>query len=402
MRRRKKSASSFMKILMGVTVFLPSSIYGGPATVAMNQARELSRRGHEVTIISSNVLQLRPYACIEQRDTILDGVVVRYFPTHLVLAKVSALVSLALKRWLKQSIRDYDVIHVHFARDWIPLTIANEALRQRAKVIIQPHGMLGRTGGLRGVLDSFWTRRILTQAAGVLALQATELRNIKNIAPAAKALVLSNGVRVPKDSVQWDPETLRRRRVLFLARLHPRKRVMDVLEAIRVLHSRGYSVSLRVVGPDEGDLPKARAFASAHGIANIIEFVGAVSPSQVQSEYLNASVYVLPSIDEPFPMTILEAMAIGVPTIVTESIHIRGMLERHGASRVVKQGPDEIASAVMEVLTDTRLAISLSENGKHLINTRLSIGQIVNSLEAIYTGTSSRSEPSATDGVVES
>jgi len=251
-------------------------------------------------------------------------------------------------------------------------------------------------------LDSFWTRRILTQAAGVLALQATELRNIKNIAPAAKALVLSNGVRVPKDSVQWDPETLRRRRVLFLARLHPRKRVMDVLEAIRVLHSRGYSVSLRVVGPDEGDLPKARAFASAHGIANIIEFVGAVSPSQVQSEYLNASVYVLPSIDEPFPMTILEAMAIGVPTIVTESIHIRGMLERHGASRVVKQGPDEIASAVMEVLTDTRLAISLSENGKHLINTRLSIGQIVNSLEAIYTGTSSRSEPSATDGVVES
>jgi len=387
---------------MGITLFLPSSIYGGPATVAMNQARELSRRGHEVTIISSNVLQLRPYACIEQRDTILDGVVVKYFPTHVVLPKIPALVSLALKRWLKQSIRDYHVVHVHFARDWIPLTIANEALRQRVKVFLQPHGMLGKTGGIRGVLDSYWTRRILTQATGVMALQATELRNIRNIAPAAKALVLSNGVRVWKDSVQWDPETLRRRRVLFLARLHPRKRVMDVLEAIRVLHSRGYSVSLRIVGPDEGDLPKARAFASAHGIANSIEFVGAVSPSQVQCEFLNASVYVLPSIDEPFPMTLLEAMAIGVPTVVTESIHIRGMLEHHGASRVVKQCPDEIASAIMEVLTDTQLAISLSENGKHLINTRLNIGEIVNSLEGIYAETSSRPEPKGTGGMVES
>ena len=51
-----------MRILFAITVFLPSRIYGGPATVAMNQARELVKRGHEVSVVTSDVLAMHPKA----------------------------------------------------------------------------------------------------------------------------------------------------------------------------------------------------------------------------------------------------------------------------------------------------------------------------------------------------
>jgi glycosyltransferase involved in cell wall biosynthesis len=277
---------------------------------------------------------------------------------------------------------------VHFARDWIPLTIADEANRQDCGVFLQPHGMLGRTGAIRSFVDWCWTKKVLTQATGVMALQEIELRNIRAVAPAARIAILPNGVRLADGRNKWRVETLERGRVLFLARLHPRKRVMDVLEAVRVLLDRGLSVTLRVVGPDEGDLAAAQAFTIAHGLTDSVEFVGGVSPNQVESEFLEASVYVLPSVDEPFPMTVLEAMALGVPTIVTEGIQIREMLERHNAAMVVEAHPNAIASAISKVLTDPQLATSLSENGNHLVNAELGIKQVVDRLEAIYAGTS--------------
>lgn len=365
-------------------MFLPSRIYGGPATVAFNQARELAKRGHGVTIVTSDVLTMHPRQHVPTQEAEMDGVQVKYFPTWILMSRFPALISFELWKWLKQSIKNYDVVHVHFARDWIPVAIAREAIRQGVRVFLQPHGMLERTDGIRKILDMLLVGRLLDSATRVLPLQETEQRNIVAISPNAKTIIVPNGAAIQYSGRLWNADALNRKTVLFLARLHPRKRVMFVIEAARLLMESGHKLRFRIVGPDGGDLVQAQQLVREYNLLEVVEFVGPLAQDQVVEEYVNSSLYVLPSVDEPFPMTVLEAMALGVPTIVTEGIHIRELLECHQAAMVVSPNPHSIAAGILEIFASSGLAMMLSENGKRLMAKELTIENVVTQLENIY------------------
>ena len=354
--------------------------------MALNQARELVKRGHEVTIVTSDVLTMNPRQHVAARETEMDGVRVKYFPTWIVMPRSPALMSFELWKWLKQSIEDYDVIHVHFARDWIPVAVARESIRQGVRVFLQPHGMLGHTDGIRKTLDSLLIGRLLEHATGVLVLQETERRTIALISPNANTIIVPNGVTMQYSGRLWNADALSRKTVLFLARLHPRKRVMSVIEAARLLMESGHRIRFRIVGPDEGDLSRAQRRVREYSLENSVGFLGPLAHDQVAMEFVNASLYVLPSVDEPFPMTVLEAMALGVPTIVTEGIHIRELLERHHAALVVPPNPQSIAAGIVELFAKPDLATLLSENGGRLMANELTIDKVVTRLESIYQG----------------
>ena len=368
--------------------------------MAMNQARELVKRGHEVTVVTSDVLAIHPKQHVTVRETEMDGVYINYFPTRIVMPRFPALISFELWKWLKQSIKDYDVVHVHFARDWIPVAVAREANRQGVRVFLQPHGMLGRTDGIRTTLDRLLISRLLERATGVLPLQETEQRSIASISPNANTIIVPNGVTMQYSGRSWNADALSRRTVLFLARLHPRKRVMSVIEAARLLMKSGHRIRFRIVGPDEGDLSRAQQRVREYSLENSVEFVGPLAHDQVAEEFVNASLYVLPSVDEPFPMTVLESMALGVPTIVTEGIHIRELLERHHAAMVVPPNPQSIAAGIKELFTKPDLAMQLSENGKRLITNELTIDQVAARLESIYQGTHADVSPAFAHAVL--
>lgn len=369
---------------MVIDVFLPSTIYGGPTTVAMIQARELVRRGHDVTIACSNVQSLVPRAHMNILDADIDGVHVRYFRTWIIVPRFSALVSPSLKHWLRSRIAEFDLVHIHFARDWIPITAALETMRHERALILQTHGMLGRRTGMRRILDWVVVRSILSRATRVLALQEIEKKNVLSIAPDAMVTILPNGIAKGKLGKRWNIETLEKKVVLFLARLHPRKKVLDLIEAVSILHESGTKVCLRIVGPDEGDLAAAKESVRYYGLEHFISFAGQATADEVIEYLVSASVYVLPAVDEPFPMTVLEALAAGVPTIVTEGIHIKELLMERGAAVVVRPGGVHIANAIRMILENEDYASRLSAAGTQLMESELTIENVVTRLEEIY------------------
>lgn len=376
-----------MRILFVITVFLPSRIYGGPATVALNQARELVSRGHEVTVITSDILSLNPRRYVDRSEIEIEGVHVKYFRTWMLLPRFSFLISPKLLLWLRDSLSQFDVVHVHFARDWIPVMVAKKATQQGIPVFLQPHGMLGRTDGFRKYLDKLVISRLLQAATAVLPLQATEMDSIAAISPTARLLTLPNGIKNQPFNDVWSRNALSNRTVLFLARLHPRKRVLSIIEAVKIIKNSGQGVRLRIVGPDEGDLRRANQRVVEYGLEQSVDFVGPLAHDKVISEFLQASIYVLPAVDEPFGMTVIEAMALGVPTIVTEGIHIRDMLWSNRAAMIVPPDSESIAKAILELLNNPDLATELSKNGKELIARDLTIEKVVTRLEQIYHGT---------------
>src|SRR5215204_3987437 len=156
-----------MKILHIVTAFPPAVIYGGPSVVAAQQAESLVGRGHQVTVATSNILELKPVRFVGSYDTDLGGVEVEYFPSRVLYSHFPFIVSREFSTWLQRHVENFDVVHIHFAREWIPIRAAQIAVGKRIPTFLQTHGMLGRVDGVRGMIDRLWVKRMLESAAGV-------------------------------------------------------------------------------------------------------------------------------------------------------------------------------------------------------------------------------------------
>lgn len=373
-----------MRILAVCAVFHPATIYGGPSTVALQQASGLVRRRHEVTVVTSDLISFSPEAHMDQQNRIIDGVEVHHFSSHAPLRKFPTVYSHGLGRWLRGHIHEYDVVHVHFAREWIPVTAAKAALQAGIPVFLQPHGMLNRRDGVRTILDNVLIRKILEASSAVLVLQSHERDVIRRIAPNALTEVLPNGIEIVGDAPQWQLHGLQDRTVLFLARLHPRKRVLDFLEMARLLHQRDLGLRFRIAGPDGGDLAIAQQRVAGYGLTDVVAFTGPIPRDAVAAELAQAAVYVLPSVDEPFPMSVLEALSVGTPTVVTTGVHIRDLLERNGAAAVVEPNPEALAEAVERLITKPGDAVMLSRQGRQLVERELTMASVLERLESIY------------------
>ena len=106
------------------------------------------------------------------------------------------------------------------------------------------------------------------------------------------------------------------------------------------------------MGADEGDLAEFLEFVESKGWSERIRYEGAVEPARVREKLAQATVFVLPSVDEPFPMTVLEALSVGTPTVVTDSCDIAADLAERGAVSVSAPPAAALADAVLELLNN--------------------------------------------------
>jgi phosphatidylinositol alpha-1,6-mannosyltransferase len=107
-------------------------------------------------------------------------------------------------------------------------------------------------------------------------------------------------------------------RIICVARLIERKGQQHLIEAVRRLKDLGVTVELELVG--EGDArPANEAQARSLGVSDRVHFAGYVPREQIAAHYAAAHVFVLPSYNEGMSVATLEAMAAGLPTVVTRT-----------------------------------------------------------------------------------
>jgi glycosyltransferase involved in cell wall biosynthesis len=98
-----------------------------------------------------------------------------------------------------------------------------------------------------------------------------------------------------------------------------------------------------------------------------------------------ASVYVLPAVDEPFGMTVLEAASVGTPAVVTDSCGVGPDLAERGAVTVTEPAASRLAAAVRQILEDPATRQAMSEAGPRAVQDAYGIGAVVDQLETAYT-----------------
>lgn len=347
--------------------------------VATNLTKALGARGHAAELWAG----VRGYP----RDTrVFDGAPVRLFPARLLMPRLGFVTSTArgLSRALLAERPNIDVIHIHLARDLVTLPAALLARALSIPYIVQTHGMITpkSSAGAR-VFDMILTRPALRGASAVLYLTPRERSQLQQTDARLTRLVrLVNGIESGHNPI---PATDSHEcEVLFMARLHPRKRPVHFVRSARELLSRGRQAQFRVAGPDEGEGPDVLREIQASGRPGQIVYEGPISPERTCERVSRCDIYVLPSVDEPYPMSVIEAMAQGKPVIITDSCGLARQVEAAGAGLVVNSDQDTLTEAIDFLLRDGDSRRRMGRRARELVERDFDIGAVSERVTHIY------------------
>lgn len=365
-----------MRILQIVTLVSPDAAFGGPTSVAVNQSKALQAMGHDVVITAG----VTGFANAPRN---LDGVPFEPFRAYRILPAMgfSSLVSPKLLQFLNQSKGTFDIVHVHLGRDLVSMLAARMLSLSKKTYVVQTHGMISaqpKRRILAFLFDRLLTRKVLLRASLVFHLTETERNDLSTLCvPDASLKQLRNGV-----PVATQVSTLTERRVLYLARLHPRKRPMHFVDVATVLEADFPQWRFVLVGPDGGEGEAVTQAILERGLRRTTWY-GAKAPRDVLTEFETSSIYVLPSMDEPFPMTVLEAMSAGLPVVIGETCGLRGPVEASGAGIVVAAGAS-FESALRRLMVSAKMREAMGRRARALVHEEFSMQAVAHQLEQDY------------------
>ncbi len=362
-----------MKILHVVTLHSADNAFGGPVRVALNLAAELNDKGNSVVILAGS-------KGIPKTD-IIEGVPCQLFPVHSIHARLgfSGMFSWKLWVWTWRKVTDFDVVHIHLARDLITLPVGLIAVVRGIPFVIQGHGMIDPTSKFLGrILDGLATRRLLRRAKRILYLTPTEEKDIKAVSrdQHAELSFLPNGV--PESDVDRIQNA---KFISFISRLQDRKNPDKFVEMASILGDENNEYEFRIAGADEGKLAHTLKAIRETTLGDRISYLGALDHSGVLKLLTQTKILVLPSVNEPFPMIILEALSMSVPVVITETCGLSPYISKSGAGMVTNGSPEDLALAVRTMCADLEL---YSNRAVQLSRADFSMSQIVGQLKHVY------------------
>lgn len=369
-----------------VTLHTPTNDFGGPTRVALNLSKGLRAKGVDARIATLGDGFAGPLPAE------VEGVPAFLHQARHVLPafEVSGITSPGLLLRARRLVRSADVVHVHLMRDLITLPFALIALEAGVPLVVQTHGMIDPTEKLFAkAVDVLGLKRVLRRADAILHLTAEERDGVRAVLPGAPPRTfhrLVNGVTLQE---RRPPRGDRPPTVLYLARVQRRKRPEDFVSAIPTVLAEHPDARFVLAGPDTGDLTgPMRELAARLGVSDALACVGALGHEQVLDRLRRSDVYVLPSVVEPFAVSVLEAMSVGLPVVVTRTGGLSPDVAAAGAGRLTDSDPDAdngplVGRAILELL-DPAANQEASDAAWRLVRDRFSIGAVVDALLEVY------------------
>jgi glycosyltransferase involved in cell wall biosynthesis len=365
-----------MKIVHVITSIDP--VRGGPPQVAMRLAAAQTQLGHDVHVVayghdaSSEERSRQQFAKIPH----LDEINLHLLPRA---GRLERLTASRAHRFLVQLLPGSNWLHLHGVWERILHRAANLAQKLDIPYCLRPSGMLNpwslsQKRTKKRLALAVVVRRVINGSRFIHCLTAEEAAMIKPVGLAPPSLDFPSGIFLEEIEplppagtfLATHPQLGGRRFVLFLSRLHHVKGLDFLAEAWAKCASRIPDVDLVVAGPDDGAQRDFEMRIARAGLERRVHLVGPLYGADKFAALTDAACFCLPSRTEGFSVAIVEALACGVPVVMSEACRFPEAAAA-GAARMVPLDAMALADAIGDLLSDPQRAKVMGQAGWDLI-----------------------------------
>lgn len=347
---------------------------GGPPVVVDRWAAEMASMGCDVQVITTDGYAGRDRDWVRHYAT--------HYPIHVGHKRGPS--GFGFARGMRSKLIDVlpqtDLVHVHNLWGFANQLAGHYCPRFGVPYVISTHGMLDP----HSLSRKSWKKRLygrtrewpaLRRAAGLIYTHDEEKRLAhQSLCPLPQGHVVPLGAEpsnLNRDDLAdefWDqyPQWRQRPMVLFLGRLHEKKGVELLLPALAKIPA-DRRPRLVLVGPGQTDyLRRLRAIVSRWQLEADVVFTGPLGGQAKHAAIAAADVFVLPSYQENFAITVVEAMHGGTPVIVSDRVNLHSDLLAHDAAVCCDLNAESIAQQIMTLLASPKRRQTLAENASRL------------------------------------
>jgi glycosyltransferase involved in cell wall biosynthesis len=374
-----------MKILQTVQTLNPET--GGVARAVVSLSEAMQNRGAEITIVTQDdpsAPWLRDLPVTVQA---------------LGEAKTSYRYSRSLRDWLREHVHEFDCAIANGIWQYHSFALARECRKKSIPYFVFPHGMLDpwfkRTYPIKHLKKwLYWPWAdygVLRNAAAVIFTSEDEriLARQSFWLYRANEIVSPLGVEAPTETgpgakhlfLAKFPEIEKTRMLLFLGRIHPKKGCDMLIDALPRRVSSD-PVTLVLAGPDQVKwTAQLREHVALMDVSPRVIFPGMLEGLLKQGAFENADAFILPSHQENFGMSVIEALSHGVPVLISDKVNIWREIEADRAGYVA---PDDLHSTTQMIQRWLHTAAAEREqmraNARRCFTQRFEIGHAAESL----------------------
>jgi len=369
--------------------------WGGPPRVAARMAAAQAALGHEVRILSYGTPQIQQ-AVKEMTASIpgFSGVDLDYLEAT---GWKETLHAASARARLRELLGRFDVVHIHNVWDSIVRAGAAEAQRRGKPYFIQPNGILDvwcmQQKRLKKLLAlRLIYRRMLDGAAGLCLGNDDERQAIAPLGLKAPATLVPLNAVFPEEVKHLPPAGNFYKRypqlngqpfIVFLGRLHMKKGLDFLADSFGIFAKSNPTTHLVVIGHDEGARADFQQRIAQQGVQDRVHLVGPLHGEAKWEAFRDAACFTLPSRQEGFSIAITEALACGLPVVISNECHFPEVAQA-GAGEVVELNARKIAEAFGRVFAGDATRACMSQAAQRLVETRFNCLLAARDLVDVY------------------
>lgn len=356
-------------------------------------ATSLARRGVEVHVVSVLAPSQAPRDLPAGKPVAdEDGVYYWWFPRRLGRYAVS----FPLQSWLNEHIEEFDVVHLHTLFSHAALAAASAARRTGVPYVVEPNGALhewlspGRSR-LRNATLSLLEARVLEHAALMRFDLDEELAEALALGVETPTMLLPQAAT---GSEARDRRALHRRLdlppsrriVLFRGRVDENSGIDILLRAARDVRGRIDDVVFVIAGDGSSDfVAQTKADAHALGLSSEdVRWAGTELRSLSREDIADAELFVLPATADNRDVAIVDALAMGIPVVVSHQVQLAADVTRACAGIAVACDAGAVAQAISSILSKPEFALAMGNWARDYATRAFSPAAIARELLAMY------------------
>jgi len=307
-----------------------------------------------------------------------------YFPVEEHLARLgiriidSVTISFQFSRWLSLNVTRFDIVHIYSVYSFTSVAAGTVCRRHGIPYVVSPVGNLDpylgrRSRVLKGFHLALAGRRLLEGAAVVHLMSRGEQKLVASYNIHCRQAVIGFGLDLglyahAVAGAGRDAENARvAQTIIFLGRIAPSKGLDLLIRAFEGIARRRHDVYLLLVGPDQGGYMGALRATQSPEAAARTEFTGFVSEEEKIAAMAHSDIFVMPSYTEAFGIALLEAMASGLPVILTKRAALAEEVANADAALIVDSSVSAVADAIELLLDDIPLRRALAAAGERFV-----------------------------------